>query len=221
MVDFNDCGWELENTNHKKRIFVCHMPGGGGEKLASSISQHPNCNTLSTTIIPETGRMLIAEPHTIDIEKYCVTATHKTPKEIRDQVPDAIIIQILIPEDVWCQVGHIQKKIENCRYKDKFIMKSHADQHNQALLPDDAFIDITIRHLGEDSKDQERLQSFWKRYAEDLCTNDWNTMSNFADMTLYSTIIPGWKDNAMTEHDVLNNILNITNCTLTNAQNKV
>ena len=63
---------------------------------------------------------------------------------------------------------------------------------------------------------QERLESFWKRYAEDLCTNDWNTMSNFADMTLYPTIIPGWKDNAMTEQDVINNIYNITNCTLTN-----
>ena len=216
MADFNDCGWELEHTNLKKRIFVCHMPGGGGEKLASLISQHPDCNTLSITKIPETGRILISQPFEIDENKTSVTATHKTPKEIRQDASDATIIQILIPQDVWCQVGHIQKKIQNCRYTDKIVMQSHADQHNQTLLPDDAFIDITIRHLGEDSKDQERLESFWKRYAEDLCTNDWNTMSNFADMTLYPTIIPGWTDNAMTQQDVMNNIYNITNCTLTN-----
>ena len=142
MSDFNDCGWELEHTNLKKRIFVCHMPGGGGEKLASLISQHPDCNTLSITKIPETGRILISQPFEIDENKTSVTATHKTPKEIREQVPDAIIIQILIPEDVWCQIGHIQMKIQNCRYSDKIIMQSHADQHNQTLLPNDAFIDI-------------------------------------------------------------------------------
>ena len=95
-------------------------------------------------------------------------------------------------------------------------MQNQADTHHTKLLPDDAVIDITIRHLGEDSKDEERLISFWKRYAEDLCTSDWNTMSNFADMTLYPTIIPGWNDNSMTEQDVMNNIYNITNCTLTN-----
>tara|TARA_Y100001970_G_C14248817_1_gene870272 strand:- start:4237 stop:4893 length:657 start_codon:yes stop_codon:yes gene_type:complete len=216
MANFNDCGWELENTNLKKRIFVCHMPGGGGEKLASIISQHPNCNTLVTTTVPETGRIFISQPTDISKEKYSITATHKTPKQIREEAADSIIIQILIPDDVWGQIGHIQTKIENCRFDDPIVMESHAEQHQQDLLPDDAFIDITIRHLGEDSKDAERLTSFWKRYADDLCTSDWNTMSNFADITIYPAIIPGWSKNLMNENDVISNIYNITDCTLTN-----